>query len=72
MQEFIEIKDFIINVDLENFLIVSILEELEDNISKNNYFRLTDEVAIIAQLTCYKGSLVTRCAYISYYIKLYL
>lgn len=51
-------KRFIINVDLENFFDSIHFGRVRGYFLKNNYFRLTDEVAtVIAQLTCYKGSL---------------
>ena len=51
-------KRFIVNVDLENFFDNIHFGRVRGYFLKNNDFQLTQEVAtVIAQLTCFKGSL---------------
>lgn len=51
-------KRFIINIDLENFFDNIHFGRVRGYFFKNRYFELPEEVAtVIAQLTCYKGSL---------------
>lgn len=50
-------KKYVLNLDLENFFGMINFGRVQGFFKKNTYFKLPEIATIIAQLTCYKGSL---------------
>ena len=50
-------KKYVLNLDLENFFGMINFGRVQGFFKKNAYFKLPEIATIIAQLTCYKGSL---------------
>lgn len=50
-------KKYVLNLDLENYFAMINFGRVQGFFKKNTYFKLPEIATIIAQLTCYKGSL---------------